>query len=1215
MSYNYPGYNPGQFNNNNNPGGNNVGGGPPPPGAGGFGGYGGPPAPPGPGAGGGYGAPPPPHSGGSHPPPPHHGSHGPPPPGQGPPPFHSGGAPGISTPGSSGAPPPPMMQGRGFQPPPPGAGMNNLNTSMGGMNLNGSAAPTPPKMFTPGPPPLAGPAVTGAPPSTPIPPPNRMMSGFPPAPSMPGAPNTSQGGPTTHHTKPPPNSAPSQFYPSHNNAPPPPGPNMMMPNDSSSTNVPTVTANATNASAPIPFHIQIPKSMMRLTCNKFPNSAALANSTKIPMGGILRPLAPTCPGEEELDVIQPGAAGIIRCKRCRTYVNAYATWIENGRRWRCNICAQLNDCPSAYFCHLDPNTNERRDAYQRPELSKSVVEWIAPSEYMVRPPQPPAFFFVLDVSAQAVRSGMLASASKAILNSLDDLPGGTRTMIGFITYDNAVHYYSLKPGEKSNPQMVVVADLKELFVPAPSDLLVNLQDSKPAISSFLDNLPTMFSKNTVPTSCLGPALKAAYTVMKAIGGKMCVFQSIMPSIGDGSLKPRENIRAMGTPEEVALLKPGVSWYKETAIEFSRAQISVDMFLFPYQYIDCASLKELPKYTAGSLHTYVGFNSTRDAPKFESQLHRCIVQTTAVEAVLRIRCTKGMKLTNYYGNFFVRGTDLLALPNCNTDASFGFDICHDQQSLQNLQAVTIQSALLYTTGNGERRIRVATQAFPIVNQPSDLVDAIDTEALITIMSKQALSLCIRTNLENARNRLQQTCLDVIRCAKEGNIRTVSGYTVPGDKSGEGGKKNIPSHLQLLPLYTLGLIKNVSFRGGTDVHPDERVAAQMVLGSMHIRSCKKFVHPRLFSIHDMDPSAGMPQSDTKDEDEGKEGSDSDSVLGRNKICLPAFVNLSIERLHSEGVFLLDNGVDMYIWVGRAADAAILQHLFQVESLEQVDMNKISLVSSGNDLASRLDSIIQALREEDGNVPELKAKIIIVKEGDAVLESRFYWNLIEDRAQFSGGTYNYTDFMQFINHAGDKQAPPGAPGGAPGRGPSHPMAPPGRPGMAPPGPPGHTGFVGNGSPMPPHGFSAPPGPPNPPMNHASAPASAGYPHQSSGIPSAPRSYPAQGPSGPPIPGPPPPGPPGPPMNQAPPYSNPPSAPSSGNTGMAPPPIPQGHHNPPSGPAPVGAPNSGFPAPPRPSSYHQPPPPGNYGRPPPTQQSMPPPPPNPGMMRPTHM
>jgi protein transport protein SEC24 len=67
--------------------------------------------------------------------------------------------------------------------------------------------------------------------------------------------------------------------------------------------------------------------------------------------------------------------------------------------------------------------------------------------------------------------------------------------------------------------------------------------------------------------------------------------------------------------------------------------------------------------------------------------------------MRIRCTKGMRITNFYGNFFIRGTDLLALPNCTSDSVFGFDLAHDEQSMPST-VVTVQAALLYTSSDGE-----------------------------------------------------------------------------------------------------------------------------------------------------------------------------------------------------------------------------------------------------------------------------------------------------------------------------------------------------------------------------------------------------------------------------------------------------------------------------------------------------------------------------------
>ncbi len=51
-------------------------------------------------------------------------------------------------------------------------------------------------------------------------------------------------------------------------------------------------------------------------------------------------------------------------------------------RFKCNVCALLNEIPVEYFCSLDHN-GRRRDADERPELSQGTVEYVAPADYMV----------------------------------------------------------------------------------------------------------------------------------------------------------------------------------------------------------------------------------------------------------------------------------------------------------------------------------------------------------------------------------------------------------------------------------------------------------------------------------------------------------------------------------------------------------------------------------------------------------------------------------------------------------------------------------------------------------------------------------------------------------------------------------------------------------------------------------------------------------------
>lgn len=148
------------------------------------------------------------------------------------------------------------------------------------------------------------------------------------------------------------------------------------------------------------------------------------------------------------------------------------------------------------------------DRWQRVELNYGCVDFMASAEYMERPPQPPAYVFVIDTSYQAVQTGMVNVTATAILESLDKIPNDDgRTKVAFITVDNAVGFYKLA-GEE--PEMLVVGDLMEVYLPrAASDLLVELTDAKAVVQDLLERLKTMHNGTHMVNNCLGTALQAA----------------------------------------------------------------------------------------------------------------------------------------------------------------------------------------------------------------------------------------------------------------------------------------------------------------------------------------------------------------------------------------------------------------------------------------------------------------------------------------------------------------------------------------------------------------------------------------------------------------------------------------------------------------------------------------------------------------------------------
>ena len=201
--------------------------------------------------------------------------------------------------------------------------------------------------------------------------------------------------------------------------------------------------------------------------------------------------------------------------------------------------------------------------------------------------------------------------------------------------------------------------------------------------------------------------------------------------------------------------------------------------------------------------------------------------------------------------------------------------------------------------------------------------------------------------------------------------------------------------------MALQKSIAFRGGNNVVADERVSNLNALANMTAEASRRYAYPRMFSVHDMAPGCGRP---------APEDADATRCAGSARVLLPELVNLSRERLASGGIFLLENGLEMYLWVGAQADPAAVQGLFGVPTLQGAPPGSVAPLTSGNDLATRLHDICQALSEDAPRWMQLW----VVSEGDAPMESRFSWFLVEDRASFPSCAYSYAEYAQHVRQS---------------------------------------------------------------------------------------------------------------------------------------------------------------------------------------------------------
>ncbi|XP_020664499.2 protein transport protein Sec24B isoform X5 [Pogona vitticeps] len=702
----------------------------------------------------------------------------------------------------------------------------------------------------------------------------------------------------------------------------------------------------------------------RCTLTNIPQTQALLNKAKLPLGLLLHPFRDLT----QLPVITSNT--IVRCRSCRTYINPFVSFIDQ-RRWKCNLCYRVNDVPEEFM--YNPLTRSYGEPHKRPEVQNSTVEFIASSDYMLRPPQPAVYLFVFDVSHNAVEAGYLSIVCQSLLENLDKLPGDSRTRIGFLTFDSTVQFYNLQEG-LSQPQMLIVSEIDDVFLPTPDSLLVNLHESKELIKDLLNALPNMFANTRETHSALGPALQAAFKLMSPTGGRISVFQTQLPSLGTGRLQSREDPNQRSSTKVVQHLGPATDFYKKLALDCSGQQTAVDLFLLSSQYSDLASLACMSKYSAGCIYYYPSFHHIHNpvqAEKLQKDLKRYLTRKIGFEAVMRIRCTKGLSIHTFHGNFFVRSTDLLSLANVNPDAGFAVQMSIEE-SLSDTSLVCFQTALLYTSSKGERRIRVHTLCLPVVTSLTDVYAGADVQAVVCLLANMAVDRSISSSLSDARDALVNAVVD-----------SLSAYMSTASNLQQSALI-APNSLRLFPLYVLALFKQKAFRTGTSTRLDDRVYAMCQIKSQPLVHLIKMIYPSLYRIDRLTDEGAIHVND-------------------RVVPQPPLQRLSAEKLTREGAFLMDCGSILFIWIGRSCDNNFIKDVLGCPNYSSVPQNLTQLPDLDTLSSERARSFILWLMDSKPLSPVLQ----IIKE-ESPAKADFLQHLVEDKTE---AAFSYYEFLLHI------------------------------------------------------------------------------------------------------------------------------------------------------------------------------------------------------------
>lgn len=704
-----------------------------------------------------------------------------------------------------------------------------------------------------------------------------------------------------------------------------------------------------------------------------PISNDLMKQTSVPFGLVISPMARTIQGEYAPPCVNFGALGPVRCVRCKAYMGPYMQFIDAGRRFVCVFCRASTEVPTEYFQHLD-HTGQRMDRLERPELVLGTYELTATADYCRNNtfPKPPAFIFVLDVSYNSVKSGLvhlMCAEMKQVLKNLPVDQGQEKSnmKVGFITYDRDVHFYNIK-GSLAAPQMLVVGDTQEMFMPLLDGFLCTPEESESVIESLMEQIPNMFGETKECETILLPAITAGLEALKAseCAGKLLVFHSTLPTAeAPGKLKNRDERKLLGTEKERTVLTPQITLYNQLGQDCVAAGCSVDMYVFNNAYVDIATVGQVARLSGGEVFKYTYFQADLDGTRLLNDVITNISRPIAFDSIMRVRTSTGVRPTDFYGHFFMSNTTDIELAAVDCDKAIAVEVKHDDK-LSEEDGVYIQVALLYTSCSGVRRLRIINQALKTCSQMADLYRSCDLDTIVNFFAKQSVWKLMENNPKLVKDAI------VNRAAQ-----MLANYRKNCANPSSAGQLILPECMKLLPLYVNCLLKNDAISGGSDITLDDRSFLMQVVMTMDVPTSVNYFYPRLLPIHEM------------------------KLNENGEMVVPGSIRCSIAKFTDQGVYILENGIHMFMWIGLAAYQDLIQQVFGVSSAAQVNTDTTELPQLDNPYSKAVHSLINNIRRQRHRY----MRLTLVRQREK-LEPVFRYYLVEDQGQ--NNTPSYVDFL---------------------------------------------------------------------------------------------------------------------------------------------------------------------------------------------------------------
>ena len=160
---------------------------------------------------------------------------------------------------------------------------------------------------------------------------------------------------------------------------------------------------------------------------------------------------------------------------------------------------------------------------------------------------------------------------------------------------------------------------------------------------------------------------------------------------------------------------------------------------------------------------------------------------------------------------------------------------------------------------------------------------------------------------------------------------------------------------------------------------RSAALCLLSTLPLPCLIQYVYPKMYSLHNMEPEYGQYDEKT------------------GEVSLPPAINLTSQALIPYGLYLIDDGQNQFLWVGRDAVDALVEDVFDVPNQASLKVGKTTLPVLENEMNEKVRAVVEKSRDLQSRhvgsivVPHL---YIVRENGEPGMRVWAQSMLVEDR-----------------------------------------------------------------------------------------------------------------------------------------------------------------------------------------------------------------------------